>query len=592
MNFVNSMAFTAITFVAFTALVALISWWKTRGDNLDTQDGYYLGGRSLTGPVIAGSLLMTNLSAEQLVGNNGQAVRVGMSTMGWEVTSAIALVILAFVLMPKYLKTGLTTVPQFFEQRYDEGTRRLVSIIVLLSYVVIMLPNILYAGAQVFVNIFGIDKMFGISRFAAIAIVCVATAIIGSIYAIFGGLKAIALSDSINGLGLIVGGLLVPVFGFMFLSGQLGGDGSFVDGFDKFLHTNPSYLNAINEVNTPEPWLPWPLLFTGLLVNNMYYWATNQSIIQRTFGAKNLKEAQKGAVFAGFLKIMTPLIIVVPGVICALAYPGMDWGSGDSAYPMLVAEVMPKPILGFFAAVMFGAILSSFNSVLNSASTIYALDIHRPLFNPTASDARMVKIGQNFGTVVAVVSTIMSPFMLYMGGITSFVNSAFAAFNTPIFVCLLCGFFWKKVPAIAAKIVIPVHVVLYFILQFGLRNVIPALNNIHYLYFTAILFVFDMLLMWVIVKKHPRATDFELKDVGAVDLTPWKNGKIWATVTLLIMVLAYIIFSPLASARARRPPTRTTSRIRPLLRFPILFSNATQNDRRKTVVLVCQKSRY
>ncbi len=295
MNFVNSMAFTAITFVAFTALVALISWWKTRGDNLDTQDGYYLGGRSLTGPVIAGSLLMTNLSAEQLVGNNGQAVRVGMSTMGWEVTSAIALVILAFVLMPKYLKTGLTTVPQFFEQRYDEGTRRLVSIIVLLSYVVIMLPNILYAGAQVFVNIFGIDKMFGISRFAAIAIVCVATAIVGSIYAIFGGLKAIALSDSINGLGLIVGGLLVPVFGFMFLSGQLGGDGSFMDGFDKFLHTNPSYLNAINEVNTPEPWLPWPLLFTGLLVNNMYYWATNQSIIQRTFGAKNLKEAQKGA---------------------------------------------------------------------------------------------------------------------------------------------------------------------------------------------------------------------------------------------------------------------------------------------------------
>ena len=117
MQFLNSLTFTAITFVAFTALVAIISWWKTRGDNLDTQDGYYLAGRGLTGPVIAGSLLMTNLSAEQLVGNNGQAVRVGMSTMGWEVTSAIALVILAFVLMPKYLQTGLTTVPQFFEER-------------------------------------------------------------------------------------------------------------------------------------------------------------------------------------------------------------------------------------------------------------------------------------------------------------------------------------------------------------------------------------------------------------------------------------------------------------------------------------------
>ena len=550
MQFLNSLTFTAITFVAFTALVAIISWWKTRGDNLDTQDGYYLAGRGLTGPVIAGSLLMTNLSAEQLVGNNGQAVRVGMSTMGWEVTSAIALVILAFVLMPKYLQTGLTTVPQFFEERYDAGTRRLVSIIVLLSYVVIMLPNILYAGAEVFVNIFGLDKVLGISYFAAIAIVCVATAIVGSIYAIFGGLKAIALSDSINGLGLIVGGLLVPIFGLMFLSGQLGGDGSFLDGFDKFLHTDPVYLNSINEYNSPEPWLPWPLLLTGLLVNNMYYWATNQSIIQRTFGAKNLKEAQKGAVFAGFLKIMTPLIIVVPGVICALAYPGQDWGNGNSAYPMLVSEVMPKPVLGFFAAVMFGAILSSFNSVLNSASTIYALDIHRPIFNPTASDAHMVKVGQNFGTVVAIISTIMSPVMLYMTGITTFVNSAFAAFNTPIFVCLLCGFFWKKVPSIAAKIVIPVHVVLYFLLQFVLRNMIPALNDIHYLYFTAVLFVFDMLLMWVIVKKSPRPEDFVLHDAKAVDMTSWKNGKIWATITLLVMVAAYIIFSPLGFGKS------------------------------------------
>ena len=319
---------------------------------------------------------------------------------------------------------------------------------------------------------------------------------------------------------------------------------------DKFLHTDPAYLNSINEATAPEPWLPWPLLLTGLLVNNMYYWATNQSIIQRAFGAKNLKEAQKGAVFAGFLKIMTPLIIVVPGVICALAYPGQDWGNGNSAYPMLVAEVMPKPVLGFFAAVMFGAILSSFNSVLNSASTIYALDIHRPIFNPTASDSRMVKIGQNFGTIVAVISTVMSPFMLYMSGITTFVNSMFAAFNTPIFVCLLCGFFWKRVPSNAAKIIIPVHVVLYVILQFGLRNFIPALHDIHYLYFTAILFVFDMVLMWVIVKVNPRPTDFELYDAKAVDMTPWKTGKFWATVTLLIMVGAYIIFSPLGFGKS------------------------------------------
>ena len=547
MNFVNSMAFTAITFVAFTALVALISWWKTRGDNLDTQDGYYLGGRSLTGPVIAGSLLMTNLSAEQLVGNNGQAVRVGMSTMGWEVTSAIALVILAFVLMPKYLKTGLTTVPQFFEQRYDEGTRRLVSIIVLLSYVVIMLPNILYAGAQVFVNIFGIDKMFGISRFAAIAIVCVATAIIGSIYAIFGGLKAIALSDSINGLGLIVGGLLVPVFGFMFLSGQLGGDGSFVDGFDKFLHTNPSYLNAINEVNTPEPWLPWPLLFTGLLVNNMYYWATNQSIIQRTFGAKNLKEAQKGAVFAGFLKIMTPLIIVVPGVICALAYPGTDWGSGDSAYPMLVAQVMPKPILGFFAAVMFGAILSSFNSVLNSASTMFTLDLYRSSINPKASDTKCVKVGKIYGTIAGCIAIVISPFVMYAGGITTFLNSMSQFVSLPVLCTILGIFMFKRIPKYMPKVITVFHVVCYgaFLL---IKPCYPGSSNpIHYLYAMAVLFPIELLIMWYLNKYHP-AEEYEIQDVGAVDLTPWKYRHVVSIIGLILAVAIYIFFSPLGIA--------------------------------------------
>lgn len=544
------MAFTVATFIAFTVLVAVLSWWKTRDDDLSTKEGYFLAGRGLPGIVIAGSLMMTNLSAEQLVGTNGQAFAGNMSTMAWEATSAFALIVLAFVFLPKLLRGGIATIPEFFEMRYDTFTMRLFSLLFLIAYVVTMLPTILYSGAVALVKIFDLESMFGISYFSAITIICIGTGIIGMCYAVFGGLKAVAYSDTINGVGLIIGGFAIPILGIIAL-GKLDG-GGFMAGLDHLISATPEKMNAWSAPNALPPEVPWPLLLTGMFVNNLFYWATNQSIIQRTFGAKNLKEAQKGAVFAGFLKIMTPLIIVVPGVICALAYPGMDWGSGDSAYPMLVAQVMPKPILGFFAAVMFGAILSSFNSVLNSASTIYALDIHRPLFNPTASDARMVKIGQNFGTVVAVVSTIMSPFMLYMGGITSFVNSAFAAFNTPIFVCLLCGFFWKKVPAIAAKIVIPVHVVLYFILQFGLRNVIPALNNIHYLYFTAILFVFDMLLMWVIVKKHPRATDFELKDVGAVDLTPWKNGKIWATVTLLIMVLAYIIFSPLGFGKSEK----------------------------------------
>lgn len=532
----NSLFFTAITFVGFTALVAIISYLKTKDDNLSTQDGYYLAGRGLTGTIIAGSLLMTNLSAEQLVGNNGQSSIVGMSPMGWEVTSAIALVILAFALMPKYLKTGLTTVPQFFEERYDASVRRLVSFIVLISYVIIMLPNVLYAGALVFEKIFNISGIFGISQFASIFIICIVIGVVGSIYAIFGGLKAVALSDTINGIGLIVGGLLVPILGFIALGNMQSNHGGFIEGIKAFVSLNPKMMNSLDAPLSQPPHLPWPLLLTGLLVNNLYFWTTNQSIIQRTFAAKTLKEAQKGVIFAGFLKIMTPAIVVIPGIIAFHMY-GV---TGDDAYPMLVADVMPKWLLGFFAAVMFGAILSSFNSILNSASTIYALDIHKPIFSPNAEDVHMVKIGQNFGTIVAIFSMILAPFMLYMGGITTFVNSCFAAFNTPIFVCLLCGFFGKRVPTIAPKIVIPFHVVMYTIC-----NIIPSFKQLHYLYFTAILFVLDMILIYVIAKVKPRENDFVLHDSQAVDLTPWKHGKVFAIITLTIMLIAYIIFSPL-----------------------------------------------
>ena len=528
-------------------MVAVISAWKTRDDKLDTAEGYFLAGRGLPGIVIAGSLLLTNLSAEQLVGTNGQTWSVGMSPMAFEIVAAPCCIVLALFAAPRYLKSGITTIPELIGLRYDRSTKLWFSIAYILLYIVVQIPVILYSGSLVFENIFNVSGILGVTKFQAVIILCIIISVIGSIYAIFGGLKAVAVSDTVNGIGLLIGGFMIPFFALSVLGKTAGGDGlSVIDGMRFLIENHADMLNSIAPADSLPPAVPWPTVFTGLFFLGLQSWCTHQSFIQRVLAAKNLKEAQKGALYCAFLKIIGFMYLALPGVIAYALFElqGDQVSMMDEAYPQLVSQVVPAPLMGFFAAVMFGAILSSFNSVLNSASTIYALDIHRPLFNPTASDARMVKIGQNFGTVVAVVSTIMSPFMLYMGGITSFVNSAFAAFNTPIFVCLLCGFFWKKVPAIAAKIVIPVHVVLYFILQFGLRNVIPALNSIHYLYFTAILFVFDMLLMWVIVKKHPRATDFELKDVGAVDLTPWKNGKIWATVTLLIMVLAYIIFSP------------------------------------------------
>ena len=545
MNFFSSYGFVVISFVLFTGLVALISWWKTRGDNLKSESGYYLAGHSLPAIVVAGSLVMTDLSAEQLVGNNGQSVRVGITTFATQGLSWTGLVIAAVLLLPIFLKNGMTTLPEFFEKRYDATIRRAVSVIMLLSFILIMLPTILYAGAQVFVNIFPIDEIFGISYFAAIAIVCVSISIIGSIYAIFGGLKAIAVSDTLNGAGMSIGGLIVPVCGLVCLSTQPGGDGSLMDGMDKFLHTDPAMMNAWSEAGANEPWWPWPVLFTGLVVNNVYFWGCNQSIIQRALGAKSLAHAQKGMILAGLIDLFTPIFLVVPGIICALAYPGTDWGNGDTAFPTLIAEVMPTWLLGFMAAVIFGAILSSYNSVLNSASTLYALDIHRPVFNPTASDEYVVKIGQRFGTIITIIATAISPFLLYMGGITTFLNAALGIFNTPVLVILLCGIFWKKTPTIAAKIVIPLHIILYVLLNYVLRDAIPVLQNIHYLYYTLALFILDIIIMYIVTKVAPRETDFVHSSADAVvDLKPWKYRKVMIGVIVAITAAFYIVFSP------------------------------------------------
>lgn len=544
--------FTVCTFVGFTALVALVAWWMTRGDDLSTQDGYFLAGRQLTGPVIAGSLMLTNLSTEQLIGQTGQSFSTNMGPIAWEVTSCVTLIMLAFIFLPKYLKMGLTTVPEFLEKRYDTTTKRLVSLMFLLGYLLTYLPTVLYSGALVFNQIFEIDERLGVSQLQGVTVTAVAIGIIGACYAIFGGLKAVAVSDTINGVGLIIGGFMLPIFGVLML-----GNDNFIAGLNDLITKVPAFkFNAINPVNAQAPMIPWPVLFSGMLVNNLFYWCTNQAIIQRALGARNLKEAQKGAILAGILKCCGPFFITICGII---AYRmSMDPSEGfftakqianlattsDLAYPTLVLTVLPKPLLGFFAAVLFGAILSSFNSALNSSVTLYTLDIHRPLFNPKATDAHLVKVGKIFGTILAIVSIAVSPVVSFApSGLYDFLQSCFGFFNVPILAAVILGLFTKRVPAIAPKVSLVLHIILY-----SISKVIPGLQNVHYLYVLAVLFIVNILVMLLIGKYHPRPTAFVIEDAGVVDLTPWKYAKPVAVIALCIMVSVYILYSPLGLA--------------------------------------------
>ena len=541
--------FIVITFILFTALVAVIEAVKTREENLDTQDGYFLAGRSLTGPVIAGSLMLTNLSTEQLVGQAGQTYATNMGPMAWESTSCIALILLAFVFVPRYLKMGLTTIPEFLEQRYDSGLRKLITLLLLLGYLLTYLPTVLYSGALVFNQIFNISGLLQVSELQGVTITATAIGIVGAIYAIFGGLKAVAVSDTVNGIGLIIGGIALPVITVCAF-----GHGSFVDGIHNFINLIPAEkFNAINPANAQAPMIPWPVLFTGMVVNNLFYWATNQTIIQRALGAKNLAEAQKGAIYAAALKIITPLFIAICGLLVFyMAHNGLLSGdqvaalekTSDLAYPTLIITMMPKPLLGFFAAVLFGAILSSFNSALNSCITLYTLDLHRPLFNPNASDAYLVRIGKRFGIVLAIISICIAPVVsLAPSGLYDFLQSCFGFFNVPILATVIIGMFTKYTPPIAPKAGLVLHVVLYSLTKTPLFPI-----HCHYLYVLFFLFVFQIAFQLIMGKVRPTAQPYVMKDAQVVDMAPWKHGKKAAIICIVLMLALYTLFSPIGLA--------------------------------------------
>ena len=552
MSFFSSMIWIALSFLFFTVMVAVISAWKTRDDKLDTAEGYFLAGRGLPGIVIAGSLLLTNLSAEQLVGTNGQGWASNMSPIGWEVGALFTLFALALWFLPTYLKMGTTTIPQLMEARFGRGTKLMFSFVIVVMYSILNLPVILYSGAVVFENIFDISGIFGISKFTAVAILCVVIGIIGGCYAIFGGLKAVAVSDTINGIGLIIGGLMIPFLALALLGHETTG-GGLVEGVKYLVQTEPEKLNAWASWDAAEPALPWPLIFTGMFFNNLYWWCTNQSFVQRALAAKSLKEGQKGAIYCGFLKTIGFFYLVLPGVI-AYHLPSIQdklaaAGSSaiDFAYPALVSAVVPKPVMGFFAAVLFGAILSSFNSVLNSASTMFTLDLYRTAINPKASDMQCVKVGKIYGTCAGAVAICVAPFVMFAQGITTFLNSMSQFVSLPILFTVLGALIFRKAPKYAPKVITAVHVIAYGAFMI-IKPCYPTSGEpIHYLYAIAVLFVVEFAIMWYL-NKYRGTEEYVPADVGAVDLTPWKYRHIVCIIGIILAIGIYILFSPIGIA--------------------------------------------
>lgn len=519
---------TVITFVGFTAFVAFYAWFKLRKEKLDSSDGYFLGGRSLTGVVIAGSMLLTNISTEHLIGMNGSSYKNGFIIIGWEVTSALALVVAAMYFIPKYLKLGLTTIPEYLEKRFDGLTRSLVALFLVVSFVVTLLPIVLYTGAINLESIFNISEVLGVTKSEGLWITVVAIGLIGSAYAIFGGLKAVAVSDTINGYGLLIGGILVPVFALISI-----GDGNLITGLTKVYEHAPEKFNVVGERGSV---MPFGVLFTGLIINQLYFWGMNQTIIQRALGAKNLKEAQKGLLFTGVLKILVPIIIILPGVIGFYYFGDSMYDNQDHIYPALIKKVLPLGLAGFFAAVVMGAVLSTFNSVLNSAATIFSIDVYKRLIKQDAAEKKLVWIGRSVSSVLAVFAILAAPLVASAPeGLYQLLQQLNGIFFIPIATIMLAGFFMEKISAVGAKAALIFGLIYYIVTTFILKV------EIHFIHNWGIEFVLNVIIMYVVSYYYPRK-NFGIRTAPIkMEMVHWKYAKHLSAVLVIVTIAIYIL---------------------------------------------------
>ena len=538
---------SSISFVLATGSVAFFTYQIVRrmkkSDNATEE--YFTGGRALAWPVVAGSLLLTNLSTEQLVGLNG-AVFGDKALVGvaWEALAAFAMIATALVFLPRYLASGFTTTPAFLEKRFDKTTRSMVSGLFLFGYVTVLLPVVLYTGSLALIGMFDLNL--------PLLLVVATIGILGSSYAIFGGLKSVAVSDTLNGIGLLIGGLSIPFLALVSL-----GDGSFLSGLAVLGNKNPEYLAVLTQTNVDGNVVsvPWPTLLTGMMFIQIFYWSTNQVIVQRAMAAKSLAEGQKGVLFASAMKLVGPIILCLPGII-ALHMTDLSIGKQDQVYGAIVRHVLPDWSLGLFAAVLMGSILSSFNSALNSASTLFSLQFYKGYINKSANGIQIVSVGKKFGIVLAVASILIAPMLDQMQSIFEYLQQVNGLYSVPIIGIFLLGITTKRIPAIAAKIGMIVGMAFYAFFTFvNIKDVPPFFANedgdLHYLHGYFISLIASILVMLIIGKVKPKTTEeiaiSDQRDPAPVDMKPWAQAKNASFAIMCVTVGIYLLLTMVSS---------------------------------------------
>ncbi len=505
--------------VIYAVGIFILAQWVSRekGQHEKNAQDYFLASRSLPWWAIGTSLIAANISAEQIIGMSGSGYVIGLGIASYEWMAALTLIIVGKYFLPIFLKNGIYTMPEFLEKRYSPAVRNVMALFWLGVYIFVYLTSILWLGATAVHTVTGMEVQTAL----------IAIGVFAGAYALYGGLKAVALTDVIQVSLLVLGGLLIS---YIALDRIADGAGVFA-GFNVLLTEFPDKFDIILSADNPNykdlPGLS--VLLGGLWVMNVSYWGFNQYIIQRALAAKSVQEAQKGIVLAAFLKLLMPLIIVLPGIAALVLAP--DLARPDEAYPHLMA-LLPTGVLGLVFAALVAAIIASLGSKINSVATIFTMDLYRSM-RPQTSERQLVTIGRiaaAAGLVLAILSA--KPLLGSFDQAFQYIQE-FTGFFTPgICVIFLLGMFWERTTAAAALVAAIASAALSLAFKLVLPEV-PFMNRVGYV------FLLCFALAIVISLVQPRSTAAIRVELKNIDYSTTAGFNIAAVIVIIILTFLY-----------------------------------------------------
>ncbi len=513
-----------LIFLLFFAVVVGVSIYKSRRE--ETSEDYFLAGRGLSWPFIGLSIVAANISTEQFVGMSGQgAGSAGLAVSNWQLVGSIGIVLIAFTLLPRFLRSGIYTMPEFLEYRYNSTARAIMALLTVAIYVGVLLTGVLYSGGLTLRTIFGMDLVQAVWLIGIIA----------TVYTAFGGLRAIVWADLFQGGALILGGLFTFWIGLKACG-----------GWAAFTAANSDKLHMI--LPSDHPVLPWNEIAAGMWIVLIYYCGLNQFIVQRNLAARTMRDGQLGVIFAGALWLIVPFAIVMPGIMASQLFPVQVSANPDSAYPTLIRELVKPGVRGLMFAAISGAVISSLASLLNSASTIFTMDVYNRMFDRQAPQKRLLLLGRILTVGFVVTGCLAAPLLAKNESVFQFIQQ-FQGYIWPgVVAAFLFGFLVPRAPGAAGVAGLAGGPVLYGFFQYLTRQGFFAGISggpefeMHFLVQVLLCFLILCCMMGLITLLKPLPAPRKLPVREEMEVETSGSAKIAGAAVIALIIMFYIVF--------------------------------------------------